>query len=152
VAVDATTGKELWVHRFAIAALYLSRFGRESRACAARTTGRVRIERTAAFSCLQEAFLQALDARTGELVDSFADHGKLDLKIGIGPGYQAAIPRGRQDASLEHLILGSATGEGYLAPRAISVPSMWSPGKLLWVFHTIPPPLASSLRHVAQDA
>src|SRR5208337_4728531 len=27
--------------------------------------------------------LQAINARTGELIDSFADHGKLDLKIGI---------------------------------------------------------------------
>ena len=28
-------------------------------------------------------YLHAIDARTGKIVDSFADHGKLDLKIGI---------------------------------------------------------------------
>ena len=53
VAVDATTGKELWVHPFA-AAGYLPASA-ASRACAARTTGRARIERTVACSCLREA-------------------------------------------------------------------------------------------------
>ena len=35
--------------------------------------------------------LHAIDARTGKLVDSFADHGKLDLKTGID---RASVPLG----------------------------------------------------------
>ncbi len=45
-----------------------------------------------------------------------------------------------KNAGMDILVLGSATGEGYLAPpgdiRASDVVS----GKLLWVFPTIPPP------------
>ena len=84
--------------------------------------------------------LHAIDARTGKLVDSFADHGKLDLKTGID---RAAVPLGSRTPGriFENLIiLGSATGEGYLAPpgdiRAFDVLT----GKLVWVFHTIPRP------------
>jgi quinoprotein glucose dehydrogenase len=84
--------------------------------------------------------LHAIDARTGKLVDSFADHGKLDLKIGID---RATVPLGSRTPGrvFENLIiLGSATGEGYLAPpgdiRAFDVVT----GKLVWVFHTVPRP------------
>jgi quinoprotein glucose dehydrogenase len=84
--------------------------------------------------------LHAIDARTGKLVDSFADHGKLDLKTGVD---RATAPLGSRTPGriFENLIiLGSATGEGYLAPpgdiRAFDVVT----GKLAWVFHTIPRP------------
>jgi quinoprotein glucose dehydrogenase len=85
-------------------------------------------------------FLQAIDARTGKLVDSFADHGKLDLKIGIDRATRPLQSRTPGRIFENILILGSATGEGYMAPpgdiRAIDVIT----GKLLWVFHTIPRP------------
>ncbi len=84
--------------------------------------------------------LHAIDARTGKLIDSFADHGKLDLKTGID---RATVPLASRTPGriFENLIiLGSATGEGYLAPpgdiRAFDVLT----GKLVWVFHTIPRP------------
>ena len=85
--------------------------------------------------------LHAIDARTGKLVDSFADHGKLDLKTGIDRATAPLALAERRDASSKTLIiLGSATGEGYLAPpgdiRAFDVVT----GKLVWVFHTIPRP------------
>ena len=43
--------------------------------------------------------LHAIDARTGKLVDSFADHGKLDLKTGIDRAPYAAGRREPRDAS-----------------------------------------------------
>src|SRR6266566_1416417 len=73
-------------------------------------------------------------------VNSFANDGKLDLKTGIdrAPFPLASRTPGRIFENI--LILGSATGEGYLAPpgdvRAFDVIT----GKLLWVFHTIPRP------------
>ena len=45
-------------------------------------------------------FLQAIDARTGKLVDSFADHGKLDLKIGLDRATPRSLPE-LQAASLK---------------------------------------------------
>ena len=83
-------------------------------------------------------YLHAIDALTGKTVDSFADHGKLDLKIGIdrAPIPLASRTPGRIFENL--IILGSFPGEGYLAPpgdlRAFDVRT----GKLAWVFHTIP--------------
>jgi quinoprotein glucose dehydrogenase len=139
VAVDATTGKELWVHPFTPAAGVPSRFGGiaglrggnywESKD---RTDRRLYVP--------SGGFLQAIDAQTGKLVDSFADHGKLDLKIGLDRATRPLSSRTPGRVFENILILGSATGEGYLAPpgdiRAFDVVS----GKLLWVFHTIPRP------------
>ena len=138
VAVDAATGKELWVHSFPSAGGGFSQFGGIS----AQRGGNYweskdRSDRRVLVS--QGGFLHAIDARTGKLVDSFADHGKLDLKTGLerGPALSSRTP-GRVFENI--LILGSATGEGYLAPpgdvRAFDIVT----GKLLWVFHTIPRP------------
>jgi quinoprotein glucose dehydrogenase len=84
--------------------------------------------------------VHAIDGRTGKLVDSFADHGKLDLKIGLDRGQRGLASRTPGRIFENILILGSATGEGYLAPpgdvRAFDVIT----GRLLWVFHTIPRP------------
>ena len=135
VALDATTGKELWTHTFAAGGRFSGIGGQrganywESKD---RTDRRVLVTSSGA--------LWAINAKTGDLVDSFADHGKLDLKIGID---RATIGLGSRTPGriFENiLILGSATGEGYLAPpgdiRGFDVVT----GKLLWVFHTVPRP------------
>ena len=138
VAVDAATGKELWVHSFPSAGRGGGQFsGISGQRGANYWESKDRSDRRIFVS--QGGFLHAIDARSGNLVDSFADHGKLDLKIGLerGPALQSRTP-GRVFENI--LILGSATGEGYLAPpgdvRAIDIVT----GKLLWVFHTIPRP------------
>ncbi len=87
--------------------------------------------------------LQAIDARTGKLIDSFGDHGSVDLKVGLGrdpksfPRIQSGTP-GRVFENL--IILGSATGESYVSPpgdlRAYNVIT----GKQEWIFHTVPHP------------
>jgi len=137
VALDASTGKELWVHAFGgggggrgggiggqRGANYWENSDRSDRRILVTTGG----------------FLYAIDARTGNTIDTFADHGKLDLKTGID---RATIPLASRTPGrvFENLIiLGSTTGEGYLAPpgdlRAFDVRT----GKLAWVFHTIPRP------------
>ena len=139
VAVDASTGKEVWVHAFMSAGAVPSRFGGiaglrgvnywESKD---RTDRRLLVP--------SGGLLYAIDARTGELVDSFGDHGKVDLKIGLDRPTRPLSSRTPGRIFENILILGSATGEGYLAPpgdiRALDVVT----GKLLWVFHTIPRP------------
>ncbi|MBT9329675.1 PQQ-binding-like beta-propeller repeat protein [Paracidobacterium acidisoli] len=139
VAVDATTGKELWVHNFGPTTGMPSRFGgiagmRGANYWQSKDGKDRRIFVPAG------GFEQAIDAQTGKLVDSFADHGKLDLKIGIDRTGRPLSSRTPGRIFENILILGSATGEGYLAPpgdiRAFDTVT----GKLLWVFHTIPRP------------
>lgn len=135
VALDAATGKELWVHRFAAAGRFSGIAGQRG---ANYWESKDRSDRR--IFVTSGGMLHALDARTGEPVVSFADHGKLDLKTGIDRARFPLASRtpGRIFENL--IILGSATGEGYLAPpgdiRAFDVVT----GKLVWVFHTIPRP------------
>jgi len=139
VAVEATTGQELWVHPFPTAGGTSSRFGGIAGLRGANYwESKDRTDRRLFMPV--GGFLQAIDARTGKLVDSFGDHGKLDLKIGLDRGDRPLASRTPGRIFENILILGSATGEGYLAPpgdiRAFDVVT----GKLLWVFHTIPRP------------
>jgi quinoprotein glucose dehydrogenase len=139
IAVDASTGKELWVHLFPTANGVPSRFGGIAGMRGANYwESKDRTDRR--LFVTSGGFVHAIDARTGKLVDSFADHGKLDLKTGLDRGSRPLGSRTPGRIFKNILILGSATGEGYLAPpgdiRAFDVVS----GKLLWVFHTIPRP------------
>ncbi len=135
VALDASSGKELWVHPFA---------GTGRRAGIGGQRGlnywesKDRSDRRILVTT--GGYLYAIDALTGKTVPSFADNGRLDLKTGIdrAPIALASRTPGRTFENL--IILGSFTGEGYLAPpgdiRAFDVRT----GKLVWVFHTIPRP------------
>jgi quinoprotein glucose dehydrogenase len=139
VAVDATTGKELWVHSFIAPGAPVSRFaGITGQRGANYWESKDRSDRRLFVS--SAGFLHAIDARTGNLVDSFAAHGKLDLKTGIDRAKTGLASRTPGRIFDNIIILGSATGEGYLAPpgdiRAFDAVT----GKLLWVFHTIPRP------------
>jgi quinoprotein glucose dehydrogenase len=135
VALDATTGKELWVYTFPSGGRFSGIAGQRG---ANYWESKDRSDRR--IFVTSSGMLHAIDARTGKLIDSFADHGKLDLKTGIdrAPVPLASRTPGRIFENL--IILGSATGEGYLAPpgdiRAFDVLT----GKLVWVFHTIPRP------------
>ncbi|MGC2400924.1 MAG: PQQ-binding-like beta-propeller repeat protein [Acidobacteriaceae bacterium] len=139
VAVDATTGKEVWVHRFPGGTGMAARFaGVAGMRGANYWESKDRTDRRLLVT--SGGFLHAIDARTGQLIDSFADHGKLDLKTGIDRATRPLASRSAGRVFENILILGSATGEGYLAPpgdiRAFDIVT----GKLLWVFHTIPRP------------
>src|SRR5690349_20594621 len=133
VALDASTGKELWVRRFGA-----GRSGGIGSRGANYWESKDRSDRRIFVN--GGGFMYAVNASTGELIDSFADHGKLDLKIGIdrAPIPLASRTPGRIFENL--IILGSFPGEGYLAPpgdlRAFDVRT----GKLAWVFHTVPRP------------
>src|SRR3984957_17306092 len=109
VALDASSGKELWVHPFA---------GTGRRAGIGGQRGlnywesKDRSDRRILVTT--GGYLYAIDALTGKSVESFADHGRLDLKTGIdrAPIALASRTPGRTFENL--IILGSATGEGYL--------------------------------------
>jgi glucose dehydrogenase len=131
VALDAATGKEIWVHEgvqgFNSRGVnyWESRDGKDRRLI---------------FSA--NNFLQAIDAQTGQNIRSFGVDGHVDLRVGLDRdpstvNQQSRIP-GRVFENL--IILGSATNQDYdSAPgdiRAFDVRT----GAHVWTFHTVPRP------------
>ncbi len=151
VALDAATGKELWTHAFEAPAT-AGRAG--SLNPAVRFGGAVagnrglnyweskdRSDRRILLVVYNQ--LEAIDARTGKLIESFGDHGNVDLKQDLrrDPESIRQIQSRTPGRVFENLIiLGSATGETFFSPpgdlRAWDVVT----GKLVWTFHTIPHP------------
>ena len=134
VALDAITGKAIWIHDNGKPSLISNRGINY-------WESNDRSDRRIFFST--DNTLHAIDARTGKFVESFGDHGSIDLRVGLGRDpesireIQPATP-GRIFENL--LILGSSTGEEYGSPpgdiRAYDVRT----GKMVWIFHTVPHP------------
>src|SRR5215469_1434744 len=72
VALDAATGRELWVHPFQgpVTTRGINYWENQD-----RSDRRV-------FT-INGGFLTAIDARTGQTVNSFGDNGRMDLRIGL---------------------------------------------------------------------
>jgi quinoprotein glucose dehydrogenase len=135
VALDAGTGRELWVRPAEPGTTVITFRGINY------WESKDRSDRRLLFA--SNHFLRAIDARTGKSIPSFGTDGRVDLKQGLDRDpatlrlVQSTTP-GRVFEDL--LILGSATNPGYgSAPgdiRAFDVRS----GKLVWSFHTVPRP------------
>ncbi|MBS1826641.1 MAG: PQQ-binding-like beta-propeller repeat protein [Acidobacteria bacterium] len=132
VALDAATGKEIWIHE--------NLPGLSTRGVA-YWESKDRKDRRLIFAI--NDYLQQIDARTGKSILTFGKKGLVDLREGLGRDPKT-VPRIQTDTPgrvFEDLILmGSTPGEQYLAPpgdiRAYHVIT----GKLVWSFHTIPHP------------
>ncbi len=111
VALDATNGKPLWTHVFDRGGVKASIGGQRG---LNYWESKDRSERR--IFVTTSGFLYSIDALTGKEVESFADHGRLDLKTGIDrtPVSLGSRTPGRTFGNL--IILGSFPGEGYLAP------------------------------------
>jgi quinoprotein glucose dehydrogenase len=132
VALDAGTGKEIWIHE--------NLPGLSARGIA-YWESKNRKDRRLIFAINNH--LQEIDARTGKSILTFGRNGLVDLREGLGrdPKTIAHIQTDSPGRVFEDLILlGSATGEAYLSPpgdiRAYNVIT----GKLAWTFHTVPHP------------
>lgn len=132
IALDATTGKELWIHDGLTGInsrginYWQSKDGKDRRLI---------------FS--ENSYLQEIDAATGKTILSFGKDGAVNLREGLGrdPLKISQIQSRSPGKIFENLvILGSVTGEGYVSPpgdlRAYDVVT----GKLVWQFHTVPHP------------
>ena len=126
VALDATTGREIWrstEEAFSRGVSYWESPDRADRRLMVTT----------------HAGLRQVDARTGRLVTTFGHGGTVDMRSGSPRrlGGPSKTP-GRIFENL--LIVGSQTGEGYGSPpgdiRAYDVRT----GALVWTFHTVPRP------------
>jgi quinoprotein glucose dehydrogenase len=132
VALDAATGKEIWV--------YETGRGRITARGLNYWESRDRSERRLLFSHNQ--FLRSLDAVTGEPVASFGVNGRVDLREGLDRDpAKISVQSGTPGRVFENLIiLGSATNQEYdSAPGDIRAYDVRS-GKLVWTFHTVPRP------------
>lgn len=134
IAVDATTGKEIWIHK-------------DLRGIIARGINfwQSKDKKQKRFIIFLNNTMQAIDANTGKSITDFGESGKgyTDMRLHLD---RDTATLGRMTSTtpghiFEDLILvGSAPGEnpfdgpGHL--RAYSVIT----GKLVWVFHTIPLP------------
>jgi quinoprotein glucose dehydrogenase len=133
VALDARTGEERWVRE--------NMLGMTSRGFNYWESADGRDQR---LIFAMNSLLQAVDAKTGKSIMSFGVNGVVDLRVGIDGRDPDAIGNIQSNTPGEIfenlLLLGSATGEGYMAPpgdiRAYDVLT----GKLVWTFHTVPRP------------
>ena len=134
VALDATTGKEIWVHEDlqGIAPRGINYWESKDRK-----------DRRLIFQ--KNSYLEEINAVTGKSILSFGTEGIVNLREGLRR-YPTAGPFGRVQSNnpgkvFENLlILGTSPGEGFLSPpgdlRAFDVVT----GQLVWQFHTIPHP------------
>jgi len=134
VALDAATGKELWIHPINAKAL-LTRRGINYWESADRS------DRRLLFAA--DNFLQEINARTGQPIPDFGANGRVDLREGLGrdPESLRLVQSGTPGRVFENLIiLGSATNEEYESgPGDIRAYDIRS-GKMVWTFHTVPHP------------
>ena len=130
VALNAATGKEIWVHP--------NPRGRVTTRGINYWESADRSERRLLYA--NNNLLQAIDARTGQSVSTFGTRGQVDLREGLGRdpatiSAQSTTP-GRVFDNL--IILGSATNQEYdSAPGDIRAYDVRT-GALAWTFHTIP--------------
>jgi len=141
-AVDAVSGEELWV--FDTGSREAGRpanLGYNHRGVGYWSDGE--IERI--LMPANDAYLWAIDARTGEADTDFGDNGKVDLAIGLGRDIErSAYTMTAAPLIFEDLVvIGSSIHDGpthMTAPpghvRAYDIRT----GEQVWIFHTIPQP------------
>ncbi len=145
-AIDAVTGETLWTFRFNAKERKTSvprqNSGRGVAYWSSPVKGNDRvIYITPGFQLI------ALDAKSGQLIPDFGDHGVVDLKKGLGPQVDlltATIGSTSPPIIVNNVIIMGASFPVGLAPvsknqvRGDIMGYDVKTGKQLWIFHTIP--------------
>jgi len=132
-AVDATTGKQVW----SFDPLDGKQGGEVNR-------GLTYWENASDKRILMSAnnFLFALNAKTGKLISTFGENGKVDLKIGLRDAdkdfYVSSTSPGIIYKNL--IIMGCRVPDTYGAQPGFIRAYDCTTGKLVWTFHTVPYP------------
>jgi quinoprotein glucose dehydrogenase len=130
VALDASSGKEIWIHEG------LNGISSNGMSYWQSADGS---DRRLIFSV--SSFLQAIDAKTGKSILTFGKNGVVNLRDGLARAETGrAQPASPGRIWRNTLVLGGASGEAFITPpgdiRAFDVVT----GEKLWQFHTIPLP------------
>ncbi len=131
IALDAATGREIW--SFDPNTL-------DSRPGRYRHRG-VTVSRDRVFVTHRNN-LWALDKRTGTPIESFGEHGRVDLRKGLGRPFEAmSVSASTPGVIFEDLyILGSSVAESLPSSPGDIRAYDTKTGALVWSFHTIPHP------------
>jgi len=132
VAINAQTGKEIWIHANLQG---LTRRG--------INYWESKDQKNKRLLFTLNNTLQAIDALTGKSITTFGKNGYVDMREGL----DRPVSSIRRMQSMmpgvifeDLIIMGSAPGEGYFSPpgyiRAYDIVT----GKRVWTFHTIPHP------------
>ena len=131
VALDAATGKQLWTHpnMGAVGTRGMNYWENKDRS-----------DRRLFF--INAGFLTAIDARTGQTINSFGDNGRTDLRVGLDRDPGRALQTSNPGRIFENLIItplpaGNATYDS--TPADIHAYDVVT-GKLVWTFHVVPHP------------
>ena len=131
VALDAASGKELWVHPYmgAVGTRGMNYWESKDRS-----------DRRLLY--MNAGFLTAIDARTGKTIDTFGDNGRTDLRTGLDRDPGRPLQTSNPGRIFENLIIMPlpAGGASYEATPADIHAYDVRTGKLAWVFHVIPHP------------
>jgi quinoprotein glucose dehydrogenase len=137
IALNATTGAEVWKYKLPDTDIPTARgvaYWKGAKSAPATIVTGSRLGR-----------LYALDAKTGKPVESFGEHGIVNLKtpevMGNSPNYpygQPAVPVIYKDL----IITGAGTPDAAPNTGAKGDTRAWDAktGKLVWTFHTVPQP------------
>ena len=131
VALDAATGKELWVHPNVGAVGTRGVNYWESKDHADRR-----------LLYINAGYLTAIDARTGKTIDSFGDNGRTDLRAGLDREAPRALQTNNPGRIFENVVIIPlpAGGASYDSNAADIHAYDTRTGKLMWQFHTVPHP------------
>jgi quinoprotein glucose dehydrogenase len=144
VALDAITGKERWVH---------PNTGAVTQRGINYWESKDRSDRRLLY--LNAGYLTAIDARTGNTIQSFGDNGRVDIRVGLDrdiekfPPLQTNNP-GRIFENL-FIIPLPARGDNYEAVPADVHAYDTRTGKLAWMFHSVPHPGEAGYETWPQD-
>lgn len=133
VALDALTGKELWVHPFQGPVVQRGINYWESKDRSDRR-----------LLTINGGFLTAIDAKNGQTISTFGDNGRADLRPGLDFDWSKIAPihtnnPGRIFEDIMIVPLMRSGSDYAYVPGDIHAYSVRT-GKLLWQFHTIPRP------------
>src|SRR5581483_11825376 len=131
VALDASTGKELWVH---------PNTGAVGTRGVNYWESRDRSDRRLLY--INGCYLTAIDAKTGRTITSFGENGRVDVRIGLHRDVSRIRPlqTGNPGRVYENLIIISlpAGGAAYVSnPGDVHAYDVRT-GELKWVFHSVP--------------
>ena len=131
IALDAATGREIWVHENEG---FVGTRGMNYWASEDRTDRRL--------FYINAGYLTAIDAGTGETITTFGDNGRVDLRVGLDGDISAvrALQTNNPGRIFEDLIIMSlpAGGVSYASSPADIHAYNVRTGALAWIFHTVP--------------